>query len=777
MVPSQIFSDSLVQTRASEQLLPPHFLKKGLHQELKRLSQKALDANVSLSELMHQKKLSTHIKTLFSSLKEDKRRFVEKKIRALRLGGLEMMTAECRLKYLNPFFQDGTEIQRISESGLRRIDESIVLYVEKILCFFRPFVGDEENKVLSYKSVTLKSFTKSGLEFICETLGEKYSFELCEKLYLFCTNKMEPKQKEEFLSNLDEKLRLKLDSLKKSLFEQIFYEELLSLFFSKVFCGLSRISLVDEKSEQITCAIKMLLKRNATEEKSTASIQSKDVLYLKRLLENPILFGQFCIELDDYYARVLLILDENIQSITCSSTIKAFERLKSEYEKPKYYEKAKALFDVTYFVRNDPVFKRFDEDIRNFFHRGIKELLHPFWFYKSLDFLLKKKEEFLSNPSRFLDLSSGAPDHLEHYNQITLYPTEPKRSSFFMDTQEYLNNRFSLTSLRFLKAHESVIEVFLGSKEDMVAFYKNASERFELSFEFVNPNATRLFVFYNQKGAAKVVALGISSPSRLKHFSCQLSQAGIEVPSIAVRGNFDRIYQAEKERFFSWFDSLAVKPTHLFLGSNILSKLKKEKGVKLSHDSHYHHLCKGSYGSFKNLKKTFSFLSFSMPNGELAGEFTRWCMEKGISTVIILGAAGFLGDERSKDQIGDYKMIYRVFMDEQEEIAIKESSIYKCPQLDFMKDSKDRHVTVSSPLEEDTLWVKKQLDMGVRSTDVELYHIFKALHKSSLKILPGLFLSDKINDEELSLTKKISVENAFLHIRDLAQSIVAFELS
>ncbi len=777
MVPSQIFSESLVQKGASQQLEPSHFLKKGLHQELKRLSQKALDANVSLSQFMHRKKNSTLIKTLFSSLKEDKRIVIEKKIRALRLDGLQMMSAECRLKYLKPFFQDRGEIERISEAGLRKIDASIVLYVEKILCFFRPFVGDEENKVLSYKAVTLKSFTKSASQFICETLGEKYPVELCEKIYLFCTKKMDLKQEEEFLSMLDDKLRLKLDSLKKSIFEQIFYEELLTLFFSKIFCGLSRISLVDEKSEQITCAIKMLLKRYATEEKSTASIQSNHVFYLKRLLENPMLFGQFCIELDDYYARLLHILDENIQSFTARATLKAFERFKSEYEKPTYYEKAKALFDVTYFTRSEPVFKTFHEDIQNFLNTGIKKLLLPFWFYKSLDFILVNKEEFLLNPSRFLDQRLGLPDHLEYYNQITLYTSPPKTSSFFMDTQEYLNNRFSLTSLRFLKAHQRDIEVFLGSKEDMVAFYKNASERLELSFEFVNPNATRLFVFNNQRGAAKVVALGITSPSRLKHFSCQLSQAGIEVPSIVVRGNFDRIYQEEKERFFSWFDSLAVKPTHLFLGSNVLSKLKKENGVKLSHDSHYHILCKGSYGSFKNLNKTFSFLSFSMPNGELAGEFTSWCMEKGISTVIILGAAGFLSDERSKDQIGDYKMIYRAFMDKHEEIAIEESSIYKCPQLDFMKNSKDRHVTVSSPLEEDTLWVKKHLDMGVRSTDVEMYHIFKVLHKSQVKILPGLFLSDKINDVELSLTKKISVENAFLHIRDLAQAIVAFELS
>jgi hypothetical protein len=160
-------------------------------------------------------------------------------------------------------------------------------------------------------------------------------------------------------------------------------------------------------------------------------------------------------------------------------------------------------------------------------------------------------------------------------------------------------------------------------------------------------------------------------------------------------------------------------------------------------------------------------------NGELTYSLVSTLLKGGVRTIVWCGAGGSF---RKKDRVGAYRMIYRAKLhggDEWEipnecllRPALKEKWIYAHP--------KNAHITVRTPLTETKEFVSEAWKDDLRSVDVELAHLFRAVAESELEnlhILPGLFLSD-VPTAGMSLDAKISDTGAYRNLPTLIRALL-----
>jgi hypothetical protein len=356
------------------------------------------------------------------------------------------------------------------------------------------------------------------------------------------------------------------------------------------------------------------------------------------------------------------------------------------------------------------------------------------------------------------------------------------------DVSLYLHNRLGATLIGLMKDLAVAIEVFIGSRDDMVAFFRSKNPPLSLIGELDSPTSTEFYLFEDATSAPTVVIGGITNRSRLYHQFWQLKYAGVDLRRIVVHGTFDSALGPQVEALRRELDGLPVSPTIAVIGQRWLPMevLGKMTGAGGDEGAAYEalqptnfeigsfcfdYLIASAAGAPANRNK-IGVVTFRMPNGSLAGEAIRALVDSGTTHVMLAGAGGALS--RAAD-VGSYQVFTEATYGA-EEYAIGDSCVF-VPKLpaDLPWAKGQRNITVDSPLEESTPWLERTLGAGYTIVDVESAHLLASLSAAAnrdvpMRITPGLFVSDVVGGKGESLTEKISGENAYFHAERLLEA-------
>ncbi len=404
-----------------------------------------------------------------------------------------------------------------------------------------------------------------------------------------------------------------------------------------------------------------------------------------------------------------------------------------------------------------------------------------------------KVSQVLFVGSRFHFAEEPEPEILRHYETGETIPANIANAPLSPDAHTmraipaYLHNRLGTTILQFLRDPATSIEVFIGSREDMVAYYRSTHPPLSLKGELESPTSTEFYLFQPHADTPTVVLRGISNPSRFRHQLWQLRYAGIDCARLTIRGTFQTALVAQLETLRRELAKLPVKPTVAVMGQRwwpmeIMGTLT---GISGREGEAYDRLRPTQFriGSF-----TFDYLiarvagapprrnkvgivAFRMPNGSLAGDAMQALLDNGTTHVLSCGAGGSL-DARSG--VGSYQ-VFTEALSGDDVYALPQRSVFM-PELPegFPAAALGRNVTVDSPLEETNSWLQHCRKLGCTAVDVESAHLFQALcgaiaRGTEIRVTPGLFISDVVGGEE-SLTEKIGGGDAYLQLRPLLRA-------
>jgi hypothetical protein len=419
------------------------------------------------------------------------------------------------------------------------------------------------------------------------------------------------------------------------------------------------------------------------------------------------------------------------------------------------------------------------------------------------------------------NLSAGAKKTLLHLSSVTPFffdhpfsiPKPFELSSFLrtsyitlpfsdqidaplINAREYLQARIP-KSLQMLFYHEKKnIEIFLGSRHELEFFYQFYSTSFEIHAEINCSSSFKFFYVKNKFNPKqiKIVVLNVTSESRALHLLHLLRAMEIKAPKVLIRGSFSSIYENERKKLEQFFTENCLKnePKVLFLGVNISNYLNgkgdRKYHAKILKSTSYDPsmISRGSYGLIRDLpppgsipKVVIPYLSFSMPNGELAYHVTKFFLEKGVKKIIMIGAGGAITTDQNPISISSYvtfsqSLLRKTFHEIPKENLLQKDTFFS-DEIDIIRGLS--HLTVSSPLEETQKWLEKATTQDISVVDVESGHVFKAFNEQiqvdpSIKILPGLFISDVINHPEETLCDKISHDNAYQKLPSFLESTI-----
>lgn len=381
--------------------------------------------------------------------------------------------------------------------------------------------------------------------------------------------------------------------------------------------------------------------------------------------------------------------------------------------------------------------------------------------------LLPIASTFLNNPMPF------HPKPIMQVEDVPSFDHPMPKASYsnpLIDVPSYLNHRFPKNLRTFFMDHSQSIEVCLGNEEEFKRIVAAKYPDYRFKAELTSVSSFHFFVYSRKDDprAIKIFVQNITSPARLTHFAYILKHIGINLDTLTMIGSFEEIYKKERKALEDWSLQWKQQPQVLFIGTSILPYIKKRTDVIETPNNTT--LCRGCYLNINGPdQKSITALSFSMPNGELSGVLTQFCLEKGVETVIMLGAGGAVKSEDFTPHISDYISFSSSYIDDQI-LTIPQKNLH--PLIDVLLqdfafyNKTTAHQTVSSPLLEDEAWLKDVKSKNVYLVDVETAHILKKfiLHierNPKIKILPGLFISDIVNSEEEKLEEKISSKNAF----------------
>lgn len=110
------------------------------------------------------------------------------------------------------------------------------------------------------------------------------------------------------------------------------------------------------------------------------------------------------------------------------------------------------------------------------------------------------------------------------------------------DVARYSNIRLPSTAVAYMKARDVKTEIFLGTDNEMEAFY--FAQSLYPSGRIHESNGTRYLYFKGRHGEnPKVILHGIDTPSRLNQILLLMKFQQIDIASVVVRGEFDRLRQ------------------------------------------------------------------------------------------------------------------------------------------------------------------------------------------------------------------------------------------
>lgn len=395
--------------------------------------------------------------------------------------------------------------------------------------------------------------------------------------------------------------------------------------------------------------------------------------------------------------------------------------------------------------------------------------------------LLPIASMFLNNPMPFNPVAILQQEPAPSFDHPM--PKEPS-SNPLIDVPSYLDHRFPKDLRTFLVDNSKSIEVCLGNEEEFKRTVATKYPDYRFKAQLTTISSLNFFVYSKKDNLndIKIFVQNITSPARLNHFSYILKHIGVTLGKLPTLGSFEEVYEKERKALENWSSQWKEQPKVLFIGTSILPYIGKDMKVKDKLETPNNTmLCRGSYLKITGPdQKSLPVLSFSMPNGELSGVLTKFCLEKGIETIIMLGAGGALKSKDFTPHISDYISFSSSYLDDQI-LSIPQENlhplVHELPKDLPFYNQRETHQTVSSPLLEDETWLNEVESKNVSIVDVETAHIVKNFlseiaKNPNIKILPGLFISDVVNVKGETLTEKISSEKAFANTPELINKLL-----
>lgn len=405
----------------------------------------------------------------------------------------------------------------------------------------------------------------------------------------------------------------------------------------------------------------------------------------------------------------------------------------------------------------------------------------------------RKIHQILFVSSRFQFSEEPEPEILRHYevgekipDTIAHSPLTPEEHTM-KDIGDYLHNRLGATILKVISDPSIPIEIFIGPREDMVAYYRSKDPPLSLTGEMESPKSTEFYLFEHDTGSPTVVLRGISNPTRFHHQLWQLRYAGIDCARIKIHGTFRTSLAPQIGALHRELARLPVKPTIAVIGQRWWSMeiLGTLAGIIGKEGEAYDGLQPTQFrigtftfdyvvanvaGAPANRNK-IGIAAFRMPNGSLAGDAMQALLDNGTTHVLFCGAGGSLD---AHTRVGSYQICTE---------AVAGDDVYSLPRQslflphlpdDYPITEIGRNITVDSPLQETEAWLKRSKAISCTAVDVESAHLMRVLagaaaSNSDIRVTPGLFISDIVGGEE-SLTEKIGGGDAYAQLLPLLRS-------
>lgn len=309
---------------------------------------------------------------------------------------------------------------------------------------------------------------------------------------------------------------------------------------------------------------------------------------------------------------------------------------------------------------------------------------------------------------------------------------------------------------------KSNLEIFLGSKQEMAAYY--SSKGAKVIVEFAIPSSATYYVIRAGNGDYFTVMSGLVGRENLIAQLLTLKLAGIKTDSLEIIGDVEHLVFL----MVSDFEQLDRKLPELKLGNHVLvvAGCGMEHAVsEIIHNAFKYQIRKiepftGTILSLvstqldKPINGIKGVITLNLNYGEISEKIVRQILEQyNIKYVFSGGAAGYIsaGDDREKPEIGSRIPVAKSMNEGNEVVTLSKSELVF--GLDI--DSEATHLQIPSIFLETYDWLYEARKRG-SSVDVETFYIVRAIRQYNIehpdqkvKADCGCFISDFVGEQPL----------------------------
>lgn len=406
--------------------------------------------------------------------------------------------------------------------------------------------------------------------------------------------------------------------------------------------------------------------------------------------------------------------------------------------------------------------KQTQEHVRYLTSIGLGERAKSIKFKR---FCFEKRKEVIDLIS--FEKRMSIPEEVLHFNpqdKNTIITTDPDTPcNKVEDLQKILDIRL-YPALRN-SIEQNHIEVFTGSRQEMIAYYQ--SKGWKILFEFSIPSSAIYYLASSEQGKFCVVMAGLVSRENIIAQLLTLKLAGIEPKNIEIIGeedHFKHLVMQDVEKMLYKIPELVIGQKILIvagcgLEETVCSIVTRKYGEYLAEKKHFRgNIISLTYIPFLNPEKEiYGFISLHLNYGEITEEIIRLILEKcQCKYVFTGGAGGYIPslEEECRPDIGSRLSIKHSMNEKSEIVTLEENA------ADF-EDRSKLHLQISSIFLETYNWLEKARQIGC-SVDVETFYVIRAIanynakHSSEkIKADCGCFISDYIGEKPLRDYSKV----------------------
>jgi hypothetical protein len=311
------------------------------------------------------------------------------------------------------------------------------------------------------------------------------------------------------------------------------------------------------------------------------------------------------------------------------------------------------------------------------------------------------------------------------------------------------------------------LEILLGSKQEMSAYYR--SRNVKILFQFIIPSSATYYLAESSEGELFVVMSGLVGRENMIAQLLTLKLASVQwdkVKTIGEIGHFKQLVHQDMQKLRSQIAGLQ-QGNHVLIvaGCGLESSVNQMIKEKFAHQLGPSQSFKGDIVSLtytplqRPLKGVHGFISLDLNYGEITEEVVRLLLEDFNCRYIFSGGAGgfiSLKPGQDKPEIGSRISINQSMNEEGEVVFLSKDQILS-GEL-----SQGMHLQVASIFLETYDWLEKARKRGGTSVDVETFYIMRAIQKHSaehpehmIKADCGFFVSDYVGDKPLREYSKV----------------------